>query len=86
LRLQLAPDGPRSASAALAAAGSPLLHGVPGFVLGADMKIASLLVTPPAGARTLWVKTSWAQGNAWITFEREEARCTLQDFCNTSTY
>jgi hypothetical protein len=30
--------------------GEPVLHGVPGFVLGADMSTAQLLVAPPAGA------------------------------------
>lgn len=36
--------------------GEPVLHGVPGYVLGSDMKSAKLLVLPPAGATVVSVK------------------------------
>jgi hypothetical protein len=49
LRLQLASAGPRTRNDALGAMGEPVLHGVPGYVLGSDMTSAKLLVLPPAG-------------------------------------
>lgn len=41
--------GPRARDAGLAAAGRPVIVGVPGYVLGADMTSAALFVLPPAG-------------------------------------
>jgi hypothetical protein len=38
--------------------GEPVLHGVPGYVLGADMKSAKLLVLPPAGATVVSANAS----------------------------
>ena len=51
LRLQLAAHGPRTRDAALSAMGSPVLRGVPGYVLPTDLGEggASLLIRPPPG-------------------------------------
>ena len=72
LRLQVARGGPRTSSETLRASGSPILQGVPGFVLGADMKSATLHVTPSVGVTTLGVQAIWSQGDAKLTFSREK--------------
>ena len=46
-------DDVRSKDAALTAADIALVHGVPGYILGADMTTAQLLVRPPTGAKLL---------------------------------
>jgi hypothetical protein len=50
LRVALAPNGPRTAAAALVGAAQPALRGVPGFTLPTDANSSWLLVTVPAGA------------------------------------
>jgi hypothetical protein len=50
LRVALAPNGPRTAAAALVAAAQPALRGVPGFTLPMGANSSYLLVTVPAGA------------------------------------
>lgn len=51
IRLSACPGGPRTRDAALAAAGAPLLRGVPGFTISTEMTTAALYVTPPTGVR-----------------------------------
>ena len=43
----------RSKDAALARAGNAVVHGIPGYVLGTDMRTAKLMVQPPHGASLL---------------------------------
>ena len=49
LRVSVCDGGPRTRDAALAAAGEPVLVGVPGYTLSTDMEGAELIVTPPPG-------------------------------------
>ena len=53
LRLELVRSGPRGRDDALARSGAALLHATPGYVIGADMRNATLHVRPPSGAHTL---------------------------------
>ena len=68
LRLQLAEAGPRTRNDALQSMGEPVLRGVPGYVLGSDMKSAKLLVLPPAGLTVVSANaTSIGEGGGRIT-------------------
>eukprot|EP00911_Craspedida_sp_UC1_P001748 UC1_evm1s1333 len=60
--------GPRARNVALSAMGEPVIHGVPGYVLGTDMKSALLLVKPPRGARVTGVQTVTVSGDGHLAF------------------
>ena len=53
LRFQLAAEGPRSRNAALEAMRRPIIHSVPGYVIGTDQNNATLFIHPPPGVKIL---------------------------------
>ena len=58
MRLSACPGGPRTRDAALAAMNQPVLKGVPGYTIAADMQDAALYVSSPSGVSVRKVEAS----------------------------
>jgi hypothetical protein len=81
LRLQLATAGPRTRNDALQSMGEPVLRGVPGYVLGSDMKSAKLLVLPPTGLTVVGANaTSVGEGGGAIEVGKMTTQGDYQAF------
>ena len=74
VRLELAAAGPRTRDATLEAAGSALMHGVPGYVVSTEMQSAKLIVRPPPGASTVSLAAEEYADGASLSFSKEEVR------------